>query len=107
MQCLNPWTQWNFSNSACLYSTIQCLQPVHGQQDTFSEQKMHPSTTKQWFKTVHEYFKDFDEQHSFHTTRRSETSRRHPYSFRNEQRKVLFYPLSATVISFSSSPACL
>ncbi|GFQ78557.1 hypothetical protein TNCT_379981 [Trichonephila clavata] len=24
--------------------TIQCLQPVHGQQDTFAEQKMHPST---------------------------------------------------------------
>ncbi|GFR01032.1 hypothetical protein TNCT_267031 [Trichonephila clavata] len=32
---------------------------------------MHPSHNKQWFKTVHEYFKDFDEQHRLHTTRRS------------------------------------
>ncbi|GFR20607.1 hypothetical protein TNCT_403321 [Trichonephila clavata] len=56
MQCLNPWTQWNwFSNSAVFYSTIQCLQPVHGQQDTFLSRKcIHPHN-KQWFKTVHEY----------------------------------------------------
>ncbi|GFQ83223.1 hypothetical protein TNCT_663511, partial [Trichonephila clavata] len=33
-----------FQQCMSLYSTIQCLQPVHGQQDTFSEQKMHPST---------------------------------------------------------------
>ncbi|GFR20835.1 hypothetical protein TNCT_404311 [Trichonephila clavata] len=35
---LNPWTQWNgFPTVHVSYSTIR-LQPVHGQQDTFSEQ---------------------------------------------------------------------
>ncbi|GFR21591.1 hypothetical protein TNCT_237171 [Trichonephila clavata] len=30
MQCLNPLTQWNcFPTVQSLYSTIQCLQPVH------------------------------------------------------------------------------
>ncbi|GFR30873.1 hypothetical protein TNCT_41821 [Trichonephila clavata] len=53
-----------FQQCMSLYSTIQCLQPVHGQQDTFAEQKMHPSTQQNsGLKTVHEYFKDFDEQH--------------------------------------------
>ncbi|GFQ81389.1 hypothetical protein TNCT_195211 [Trichonephila clavata] len=36
---------------------------VHGQQDTSLSRKCIHHTTKQWFKTVHEYFKDFDEQH--------------------------------------------
>ncbi|GFR20565.1 hypothetical protein TNCT_403161 [Trichonephila clavata] len=60
------------SNSACLYSTIQCLQPVHGQQDTFRAEN-DPSTTKQWL-NVHEYL-DFDEQQGSIRQGGPETSR--------------------------------
>ncbi|GFQ80994.1 hypothetical protein TNCT_287371 [Trichonephila clavata] len=78
-----------------LYSTIQCLQPVHGQQDTFAEQKMHhPHNKNSGFKTVHEYFKDFDEQHRLPYDKRS---LRPLVGIRialgnNTERKVLFYP---------------
>ncbi|GFR32099.1 hypothetical protein TNCT_719641 [Trichonephila clavata] len=46
IQCsvLNPRTQWNrFPTVHVSYSTIQCLQPVHGQQDTSLSRKcIHP-----------------------------------------------------------------
>ncbi|GFQ70941.1 hypothetical protein TNCT_566041 [Trichonephila clavata] len=46
MQCFKSLDTMELVFQQCmsLYSTIQCLQPVHGQQDTFAEQKMHPST---------------------------------------------------------------
>ncbi|GFQ66587.1 hypothetical protein TNCT_682121 [Trichonephila clavata] len=60
-----------FQQCMSLYSTIQCLQPVHGQQDTFAEQNASIHTTKQWFKTVHEYLRTLTSNTGFHTTRRS------------------------------------
>ncbi|GFQ87586.1 hypothetical protein TNCT_673351 [Trichonephila clavata] len=68
---------------------------VHGQQDTFAEQKMHPSHNKQWFKTVHEYFKDSDEQHRLPYDKavlRPLVGR--PYSFREQYREksIVFTP---------------
>ncbi|GFQ82543.1 hypothetical protein TNCT_361601 [Trichonephila clavata] len=56
---------------------------------------MHPSTQQNsGLKTVHEYFKDFDEQHRLPYDKAVlETSRGHPYSFREQYReKVLFLP---------------
>ncbi|GFQ66561.1 hypothetical protein TNCT_681971 [Trichonephila clavata] len=77
-----------FQQCMSLYSTIQCLQPVHGQQDTFAEQKcIHPHN-KAVFKTVHEYFKDFDEQHRLPYDKASlRPLVGHPYSFRNDTEK--------------------
>ncbi|GFR24935.1 hypothetical protein TNCT_468051 [Trichonephila clavata] len=55
-----------------LYSTIQCLQPVHGQQDTFSEQKMHPSTQQNsGLKLSMNIVRTLTSNTGFHTTRRS------------------------------------
>ncbi|GFQ72597.1 hypothetical protein TNCT_443711 [Trichonephila clavata] len=55
-----------------LYSTIQCLQPVHGQQDTFSEQKMHPSTQQNsGLKLSMNILRTLTSNTGFHTTRRS------------------------------------
>ncbi|GFQ72606.1 hypothetical protein TNCT_443771 [Trichonephila clavata] len=78
-----------------LYSTIQCLQPVHGQQDTFSEQKMHPSTQQNsGLKLSMNILRTLTSNTGFHTTRRSlRPLVGHPYSFRNDtERKVLFLP---------------
>ncbi|GFR20611.1 hypothetical protein TNCT_403341 [Trichonephila clavata] len=87
-----------------LYSTIQCLQPVHGQQDTFLSRKCIHHTTKQWFKTVHEYFKDFDEQHRLPYDR----SLRPLVGIRialGTNREKYCFTLPPPWISFSSSPA--
>ncbi|GFR01038.1 hypothetical protein TNCT_267051 [Trichonephila clavata] len=71
------------------------LQPVHGQQDTSLSRKcIHPHN-KQWFKTVHEYFKDFDEQHRLPYDKAVlETLVGHPYSFRERYREksIVFTP---------------
>ncbi|GFQ82544.1 hypothetical protein TNCT_361611 [Trichonephila clavata] len=79
----------------CLYSTIQCLQPVHGQQDTFAEQKMHPST-QQNNGLKSQYFKEFDEQKRLPYDKGNlRPLVGHPYSFREHtERKVLFTPPS-------------
>ncbi|GFQ80991.1 hypothetical protein TNCT_287351 [Trichonephila clavata] len=78
-----------------LYSTIQCLQPVHGQQDTFSEQKMHPSTQQNsGLKLSMNILRTLTSNTGFHTTRRS---LRPLVAIRialgnNTERKVLFLP---------------
>ncbi|GFR20598.1 hypothetical protein TNCT_403291 [Trichonephila clavata] len=46
---LNPWTQWKWFPTVHLYSTIQCLN-LSMDSRIPSEQKMHPSHKKQWFK---------------------------------------------------------
>ncbi|GFR24898.1 hypothetical protein TNCT_467921 [Trichonephila clavata] len=86
-----------------LYSTIQCLQPVHGQQDTFSEQKMHPSTQQNsGLKLSMNIVRTLTSNTGFHTTRRSlRPLVGHPYSFRERYREksIVFTPppLPATV----------
>ncbi|GFQ99133.1 hypothetical protein TNCT_685181 [Trichonephila clavata] len=72
-----------------LYSTIQCLQPVHGQQDTFSEQKMHPSTQQNsGLKLSMNILRTLTSNTGFHTTRRSlRPLVGHPYSFRERYRE--------------------
>ncbi|GFQ66584.1 hypothetical protein TNCT_682091 [Trichonephila clavata] len=100
-----------FQQCMSLYSTIQCLQPVHGQQDTFAEQKMHPSTQQSsGLKLSMNILRTLTSNTGFHTTRRSlRPLVGHPYSFRNDtERKVLFLPpppLPPPWISFPSSPA--
>ncbi|GFQ72595.1 hypothetical protein TNCT_443701 [Trichonephila clavata] len=79
-----------------LYSTIQCLQPVHGQQDTFSEQKMHPSTQQNsGLKLSMNILRTLTSNTGFHTTRRSlRPLVGHPYSFRERYREksIVFTP---------------
>ncbi|GFQ92134.1 hypothetical protein TNCT_124901 [Trichonephila clavata] len=78
-----------------LYSTIQCLQPVHGQQDTFSEQKMHPSTQQNsGLKLSMNILRTLTRNTGFHTTRRC---LRPLVGIRialgnDTERKVLFFP---------------
>ncbi|GFR24925.1 hypothetical protein TNCT_468011 [Trichonephila clavata] len=78
------------------YSTIQCLQPVHGQQDTFSEQKMHPSTQQNsGLKLSMNIVRTLTSNTGFHTTRRSlRPLVGHPYSFRERYREksIVFTP---------------
>ncbi|GFR24908.1 hypothetical protein TNCT_467941 [Trichonephila clavata] len=94
-----------------LYSTIQCLQPVHGQQDTFSEQKMHPSTQQNsGLKLSMNILRTLTSNTGFHTTRRSlRPLVGHRIALGNDtERKVLFLPPPLSPppwISFSSSPA--
>ncbi|GFQ70953.1 hypothetical protein TNCT_566111 [Trichonephila clavata] len=91
-----------FQQCMSLYSTIQCLQPVHGQQDTFAEQKMHPSTQQNsGLKLSMNILRTLTSNTGFHTTRRS---LRPLVGIRialgnNTERKVLFLPppLPATV----------
>ncbi|GFR16912.1 hypothetical protein TNCT_403761 [Trichonephila clavata] len=79
-----------------LYSTIQCLQPVHGQQDTFAEQKMHPSTQQNsGLKLSMNILRTLTSNTGFHTTRRSlRPLVGHPYSFRERYREksIVFTP---------------
>ncbi|GFR20630.1 hypothetical protein TNCT_403401 [Trichonephila clavata] len=63
---------------------------------------MHPSHNKQWFKTVHEYFRTLT-KHRLPSTRRSLRPSSHLHSFRNEQRKVLFSPPPHRGFRFSST----
>ncbi|GFR23479.1 hypothetical protein TNCT_420321 [Trichonephila clavata] len=83
-----------FQQCMSLYSTIQCLQPVHGQQDTFAEQKMHPSTQQNsGLKLSMNILRTLTSNTGFHTTRRSlRPLVGHPYSFRNDTEKSLFTP---------------
>ncbi|GFQ79564.1 hypothetical protein TNCT_149841 [Trichonephila clavata] len=87
--------EW-FSNSACL-STQQYNASnlsMDSRIPSLSRKCIHPHN-KQWFKTVHEYFKDFDEQHRLPYDKAVlETSRRHPYSFRERYREksIVFTP---------------
>ncbi|GFR20862.1 hypothetical protein TNCT_404421 [Trichonephila clavata] len=76
----------------CMSLTQQYNASTCGQQDTFSEQKMHPSTTKQWFKLSMNIW-DFDEQHGLPYDKRS-LRLRHPYSFGNDTEKSIVLPLS-------------
>ncbi|GFR20590.1 hypothetical protein TNCT_439861 [Trichonephila clavata] len=101
-----------FQQCMSLYSTIQCLQPVHGQQDTFAEQKMHPSTQQNsGLKLSMNILRTLTSNTGFHTTRRSlRPLVGHPYSFRERYREksIVFYPPPLSPppwISFSSSPA--
>ncbi|GFR16876.1 hypothetical protein TNCT_645271 [Trichonephila clavata] len=100
-----------FQQCMSLYSTIQCLQPVHGQQDTFAEQKMHPSTQQNsGLKLSMNILRTLTSNTGFHTTRRSlRLSSGIRIALGNDtERKVLFLPpppSPATWISFSSSPA--
>ncbi|GFR32095.1 hypothetical protein TNCT_719631 [Trichonephila clavata] len=84
---------------------------VHGQQDTFSEQKMHPSTRhNSGLKLSMNILRTLTSNTGFHTTRRS---LRPLVGIRialgnDTERKVLFLPpppLPPPWISFSSSPA--
>ncbi|GFR23473.1 hypothetical protein TNCT_420301 [Trichonephila clavata] len=93
-----------FQQCMSLYSTIQCLQPVHGQQDTFAEQKMHPSTQQNsGLKLSMNILRTLTSNTGFHTTRRSlRPLVGHPYSFRERYREksIVFTPpppLPATV----------
>ncbi|GFR16953.1 hypothetical protein TNCT_645621 [Trichonephila clavata] len=101
-----------FQQCMSLYSTIQCLQPVHGQQDTFAEQKMHPSTQQNsGLKLSMNILRTLTSNTGFHTTRRSlRPLVGHPYSFRERYREksIVFTPPPLSPppwISFSSSPA--
>ncbi|GFR20662.1 hypothetical protein TNCT_403521 [Trichonephila clavata] len=79
------------SNSACLYSTIQCLHlSMDSRIPSLSRKCIHPHN-KQWFKTVHEYFKTLTSNTGFHTTRRSLRPSGHPYSFRERTEKSIVY----------------
>ncbi|GFR08512.1 hypothetical protein TNCT_304531 [Trichonephila clavata] len=75
---------------------LQCLQPVHGQQDTFSEQKMHPSTQQNsGLKLSMNILRTLTSNTGFHTTRRSlRPLVGHPYSFRERYREksIVFTP---------------
>ncbi|GFQ82542.1 hypothetical protein TNCT_361591 [Trichonephila clavata] len=79
------------------------LQPVHGQQDTFAEQKMHPSTQQNsGLKMSMNILRTLTSNTGFHTTRRSlRPLVGHPYSFREQYREksIVFNPppLPATV----------
>ncbi|GFQ91788.1 hypothetical protein TNCT_670531 [Trichonephila clavata] len=53
MQCFKSLDTMELVFQQCMSSINKQCSTVHGQQDTFSEQKMHPSHNKQWFKTVH------------------------------------------------------
>ncbi|GFR21637.1 hypothetical protein TNCT_237351 [Trichonephila clavata] len=96
-----------FQQCMSLYSTIQCLQPVHGQQDTFAEQKMHPSTQQNsGLKLSMNILRTLTSNTGFHTTRRSlRPLVGHPYSFRERYREksIVFTPppLPPPWISFS------
>ncbi|GFR20801.1 hypothetical protein TNCT_404191 [Trichonephila clavata] len=87
--------EW-FSNSACLLLNNTMPPTCPGQQDTFSEQKMHHHTTKQWLKLSMNILRTLTSNTGFHTTDGPWTSR-HPYSFGNDTEKVLFSPSPATV----------
>ncbi|GFR20657.1 hypothetical protein TNCT_403501 [Trichonephila clavata] len=87
MQCFKSLDTMELVFQQCsLYSTIQCL--TCPWTAGYLLKKMHPSTTKQWFKTVHEYLRTLTSNTGFHTTTVLETSR-HPYSFGNEQRESI------------------
>ncbi|GFR20817.1 hypothetical protein TNCT_404251 [Trichonephila clavata] len=75
-----------------MLSNKQCLN-LSWTAGYLSEQKMHPSTQQTWFKTVHEYFKDFDDNTGFHTTGVLRPLVGHPYSLGTIQRNSV-YPLS-------------
>ncbi|GFR23482.1 hypothetical protein TNCT_420351 [Trichonephila clavata] len=79
-----------FQQCMSLYSTIQCLQPVHGQQDTFAEQKMHPSTQQNsGLKLSMNILRTLTSNTGFHTTRRSlRPLVGHPYSFKHKREKT-------------------
>ncbi|GFQ87599.1 hypothetical protein TNCT_673401 [Trichonephila clavata] len=85
-----------FQQCMSLYSTIQCLQPVHGQQDTFAEQKMHPSTQQNsGLKLSMNILRTLTSNTGFHTTRRSlRPLVGRPYSFREQYREksIVFTP---------------
>ncbi|GFQ78563.1 hypothetical protein TNCT_380011 [Trichonephila clavata] len=85
-----------FQQCMSLYSTIQCLQPVHGQQDTFAEQKMHPSTQQNsGLKLSMNILRTLTGNTGFHTTRRSlRPLVGVPYSFREQYREksIVFTP---------------
>ncbi|GFQ82515.1 hypothetical protein TNCT_361471 [Trichonephila clavata] len=87
-----------FQQCMSLYSTIQCLQPVHGQQDNFAEQKMHPSTQQNsGLKMSINILRTFTSNTGFHTTRRSlRPLVERPYSFREQYREksIVFTPPS-------------
>ncbi|GFQ78565.1 hypothetical protein TNCT_380021 [Trichonephila clavata] len=72
------------------------LQPVHGQQDTFAEQKMHPSTQQNsGLKLSMNILRTLTSNTGFHTTRRSlRPLVGHPYSFRERYREksIVFTP---------------
>ncbi|GFR20570.1 hypothetical protein TNCT_403181 [Trichonephila clavata] len=82
-----------------LYSTIQCLQPVMTA-GYLPEQKMHPSTTKQWFKLSMNILRTLKHRLPYDKAV-LETSRQHPYSFRANREKIV-YPLSPPWISVSA-----
>ncbi|GFQ71876.1 hypothetical protein TNCT_709471 [Trichonephila clavata] len=92
-----------FQQCMSLSSTMQCLQPVHRQQDTFAEQKMHPTTQQNsGLKMSMNILRTLTSNTFFHTTRRSlRPLVGHPYSFREQYRKksIVFTPppLPATV----------
>ncbi|GFR20638.1 hypothetical protein TNCT_403431 [Trichonephila clavata] len=88
------------SNSACLYS-IQCLQPVHGQQDTFLSRKcIHPQQNSGLKLSM--IFKDFDEQHRLPYDKVLETLVRHPY-FRERYREKYCLPPATVDFVFQQS----
>ncbi|GFQ81391.1 hypothetical protein TNCT_195221 [Trichonephila clavata] len=71
------------------------LQPVHGQQDTFAEQKMHPSTQQNsGLKLSMNILRTLTSNTGFHTTRRSlRLSSGIRIALGNDtERKVLFLP---------------
>ncbi|GFR01044.1 hypothetical protein TNCT_267091 [Trichonephila clavata] len=98
MQCFKSLDTMELVFKQCmyLYSTIQCLQPVHGQQDTFAEQKMHPSTQQNsGLKLSMNILRTLTSNTCFHTTRRSlRPLVGHPYSFRERYREksIVFTP---------------
>ncbi|GFQ70937.1 hypothetical protein TNCT_566011 [Trichonephila clavata] len=88
-----------FQQCMSLYSTIQCFQPVHGRQDTFAEQKMHPSKQQNsGLKLSMNILRTLTSNTGFHTTRRSlRLLVGHPYSFREQYREksIVFTPPSS------------
>ncbi|GFQ87583.1 hypothetical protein TNCT_673341 [Trichonephila clavata] len=102
MQCFESLDTMELVFQQCmsLYSTIHASN-LSWTAGYFAEQKMHPSHNKQWFKTVHEYFKDSDEQHGFIRQAVLETLVGVRIALGNIQReKYCFYTPSPATVDF-------
>ncbi|GFR20618.1 hypothetical protein TNCT_403361 [Trichonephila clavata] len=81
-----------FPTVHALYSTIQCLQPVHGQQDTFLSRKcIHPQQNS-GLKLSMNILRTLTSNTGFHTTRRSLTLVGIRIALGNEQRESIVLP---------------
>ncbi|GFR20814.1 hypothetical protein TNCT_404241 [Trichonephila clavata] len=97
MQCLNPWTQWNVFQQCMSLTQIQSSTCPWTAGPSLSRKCIH-HTTKQWFKTVHEYFR-FDRTQASIRQAVLETSRDSILG-NDTEKSIVLPPLPPPWISF-------